>query len=213
MLTVHHLGISQSERVVWLCEELGLPYDLVIHARDAETMLAPDAYRALHPAGTAPVIVDGDVVLGESGAILEYVARKHGGGRFILGPDDANFAEYLYWFHFSNASLMANGMIEVALGLAGADSDNTTLSGLRGRLDRAYAMIETRLGQAEWFAGDRFTLADIMMAFPLGTMRMFTPYDISGLPAIQAYLKRVSARPAFQATRAKADPQLPVELT
>ena len=109
MLTVHHLGVSQSDRIVWLCEELGIPYELVRYERDPATKLAPPEYRALHPIGTAPVITDGDLTLGESGAIIEYVIRKYGNGRLALGPESPHFADYLYWFHFANGSMMPNG--------------------------------------------------------------------------------------------------------
>ena len=96
MLTVHHLGKSQSERVVWLCEELGVPYELKRYERDPVTVLAPPEYRALHPIGAAPVVADGDLVLAESGAIVEYIIAKHGGGRLAPGSDRPDFAAYLY---------------------------------------------------------------------------------------------------------------------
>src|SRR6202012_4747456 len=101
MLTVHHLGKSQSERIVWLCEELGVPYELKNYTRDKVTILAPADYKALHPIGAAPVIVDGDVVLAESGAVVDYIIAKYGKGRLTLGPDHPDFARYLYWFHFA----------------------------------------------------------------------------------------------------------------
>ncbi len=105
MLTVHHLGKSQSERIVWLCEELGIPYDLKVYDRDAVTRLAPPEYKALHPLGAAPVMQDGDVLLAESGAIVEYIVAKHGKGRLTLAPDHPDFAQFLYWFHFANGTL------------------------------------------------------------------------------------------------------------
>jgi glutathione S-transferase len=104
MLTVHHLGKSQSERIVWLCEELGIPYELRRYDRDPVTILAPAEYRALHPIGAAPVITDGDLVLAESAAITEYIIVKHGNGRLALGPSHPGFAAYLYWFHFANGT-------------------------------------------------------------------------------------------------------------
>src|SRR4249920_629060 len=100
MLTVHHLGISQSERIVWLCEELEIPYQLVRYDRDPNTQLAPEKYKELHPFGTAPVITEGKMVLGETGAIMEYIIAKHGGGQLVVGADKPNFADYLFWFHF-----------------------------------------------------------------------------------------------------------------
>src|SRR3954467_7167626 len=102
MLTVHHLGRSQSERIVWLCEELGLRYELKRYERDPATRLAPPEYKALHPVGTAPVITDGDLVLGESGAIIESLLASYGGARLARQAGDPQFASYLYWFHFAN---------------------------------------------------------------------------------------------------------------
>lgn len=106
MLTVHHLGISQSERIVWLCEELSIPYQLVRYDRDPVTRLAPAEYKALHPFETAPVITDGTVVLSESGAIIEYIVARYGKGRLTVRPDAPNYADYLFWLHFANGSMM-----------------------------------------------------------------------------------------------------------
>jgi glutathione S-transferase len=207
MLTVHHLGISQSDRIVWLCEELGIPYELKKYDRDPVTRLAPAAYKALHPCETAPVITDGDLVLGESGAIIDYVIAKYGNGRLALAPDHPNFADYLYWFHFANGSFMPAGMTDLVLGILGM-RDQETVEPLRARGDRAYAMAEQRLGEATWFAGDQFTAADIMMLFPLTTMRVFAPRDLAAYPNIRAYLARVGERPAFQRAARKGDPDL-----
>src|SRR5437868_13378123 len=107
MLTVHHLGISQSERIVWLCEELGLDYELKRYDRRADNPLAPDEYKALHPMGIAPVITDGELVLGESGAICDHISRKHGSGKLSPGPADPEFADHRFWFHRSNRSFPA----------------------------------------------------------------------------------------------------------
>src|SRR3954471_12433887 len=110
MLTIHHLGRSQSERIVWLCEELDVPYELKRYERRADNKLAPPEYKALHPMGIAPVINDGALVLGESGAIVEYIVETYGAqssdqGRLVLKRGDAGFADYLYWFHFANGTL------------------------------------------------------------------------------------------------------------
>jgi glutathione S-transferase len=209
MLTVHHLGISQSDRIVWLCEELEIPYEMVKYDRDPETRLAPAAYKALHPAGTAPVITDGDLVLGESGAIIEYIIHTYGGGRFTLKQGDAGYSEYLHWFHFANASMMSAGMIDLIIGMLGVSSDDPIVAALRRRGDQAFAMVEDRLGKVHYFAGDAFTAADILMLFPLTTMRMFAPRDLAPYPHIRAYLKRIAARPAYQRAIKKADPDLP----
>src|SRR5471032_2567771 len=123
MLTVHHLGISQSERIVWLCEELELDYEFKRYERRADNRLAPDDYKALHPMGIAPVITDGALVLGESGAICDYICARHGGGRLAPGKDDADFADHLFWFHWSNGTFMTTLMMQLVL--AGCDPRRT----------------------------------------------------------------------------------------
>lgn len=143
MLTVHHLGRSQSERIVWLCEELELTYELKRYARDAVTMLAPPDYKALHPIGAAPVIADGDIVLAESGAIVEYIVAKYGNGRLVLRSDDSGFAQFLYWFHFANGTLQANlGRLMILSRLKLAD-DNAILQATR-RGSIAYSISSRR---------------------------------------------------------------------
>ena len=210
MIIVHHLGISQSDRIVWLCEELQLPYELKRYDRDPATKLAPPAYRALTPFGTAPVISDGKLVLGESAAIIEYIISLYGNGRLTVAPGAPGYADYLFWFHFANGSLMPSAMIDMIAQLIGEGHE--LMGALRSRLDRAYAHLETRLGEAPYLAGASLTAADIMTMFPLTTMRMFAPRDIKPYPNLRAYLKRVGERPAFQRAMAKADPGLKVPL-
>ena len=211
MLTVHHLGISQSDRIVWLCEELAIPYAFVKYDRDPVSRMAPVAYKDLAPFGTAPVINDGDLTLGESGAIMEYILVKYGNGALVVGPDKQNYADYLFWFHFANGSFMPAGMVDMVVGMIGGDAD--LLKALRARADTAYAMVEDRLGKVPYFAGDEFTAADIIMLFPMTTMRAFAPRDLAPYPNIRAYLQRIGARPAYQRAMAKADPDLPPMLT
>jgi glutathione S-transferase len=210
VLIVHHLGLSQSDRIVWLCEELGLPYDLKRYERDATTRLAPDAYRALTPFGTAPVISDGDLVLGESGAIITYIADTYGDGRFILRHGSPGYADFLYWFHFANGSFMPAALVDSLVRRMG---ETTVMAGLRARLDRAYDQIEDRLGKVPFLAGADFTAADIMTLFPLTTMRIFSPRDLGPYPNIRAYIQRLAARPAFQRAMQKADPGFNLPLT
>jgi glutathione S-transferase len=211
MLVVHHLGISQSDRIVWLCEELRVPYELKRYERDPVTRLSPSAYRALTPFGTAPVITDGDLVLGESGAIIEYVIDSYGDGRLKLRPGQDGYADYLFWFHFANGSLMPAAMIDmIASRLDGGDG---ALASLRSRLDRAYDQIEDRLASVPYLAGAEFTAADIISVFPLTTMRMFAPRDLAPYPNIRAYLARIAERPGFQRAMGKADPGFDVPLS
>lgn len=213
MLTVHHLGRSQSERIVWLCEELEIPYVLKCYTRDAVTMLAPPDYKALHPIGTAPVITDGELVLAESGAVVEYIIAKYGNGRLALAPDHPDFAPFLYWYHFANGTLqaqMGRNMILNRLNLAG---DNPILQAQRGRLDRSFDLVNARLGEAAYLAGGEFTSADIMIGFSLTTMRYFMPYDIQRCQNIVRYLADIGKRPAYRRAMEKGDPGMALLLT
>jgi glutathione S-transferase len=211
MLTVHHLGVSQSERIVWLCEELGIPYELKVYARDAVTRLGPPEYKALHPLGTAPIITDGDVVLPESGAIMEYIIGKYGDGRLSVGPQAPNFADYLFWFHFANASMMPRQSMG-AQPVAGAE-ETPRARFMRERGEATWKLVEDRLGKVPYFAGDDFTAADIIMGFPLTTMRAFAQHDLAPHPNIRAYLARIGERPAYQRAMAKGDPGMTPMLT
>jgi glutathione S-transferase len=204
MLTVHHLGLSQSERIIWLCEELGLPYELIRYEREP-SMAAPAAYKALHPVGTAPIITDGDLVLAETCAIVEYIARKYGNGRLILGPEHPDFAAYLFWFHYANGSVLPAFMMDMTAKRLGAEPASS-------RTDIAFALVEKRLGEAKYFAGDEFTAADILMGFPLTRARGFSGRDLAQMPNLRAYLQRIGARPAFQTAMAKAEPNMPPQL-
>jgi glutathione S-transferase len=208
MLRIHHLGHSQSERIVWLCEELGLPYDLVKYTRDATTRLSPPELVALHPMGAAPVIQDGDLMLAESAAIVEYVIVKHGDERLKPGPDHPDYAPFLYWFHFANGNLQPVMGRLMLMSRARLASDHPALGMARGRVERAVAQVEARLGQAPWLAGAEFTAADIMTVFSLTTMRLFQPLDLAPYPNIRAYLQRIGERPAYRRAMQKGDPDL-----
>jgi len=208
MLTVHHLGRSQSERIVWLCEELGIPYALQRYERDPVTLLSPPELKALHPLGAAPIITEGDLVLAESGAIVDYIIARHGGGRLTLGPSHPDFAAYLYWLHFSNGNLQPNMGRNMVLRRLALAPDNPTLVGMRGRLDRALALVDERLRDVPYLAGEAFTAADIMTVFSLTTMRSFMPVDLAPYAHIKAYLQRIGARQAYRRAMRKGDPDM-----
>jgi len=208
MLKIHHLGHSQSERIVWLCEELGLHYDLVHYTRDAVTRLSPPELKALHPLGAAPLIEDGELLLAESAAIVEYIIVKHGGGRLKLVPEHADYAQYLYWFHFSNGNLMPVMGRMMVVNRAQLPADHPVQQNAQLRLDRVLALLEARLGDVPYLAGQEFTAADVMSVFSLTTMRLFQPLDLAPYPSIRAYLQRIGARPAYRRAMAKGDPDL-----
>ena len=213
MLTVHHLGKSQSERIVWLCEELEIPYQLKCYARDSVTMLAPADYKALHPIGAAPVITDGDLVLAESGAVVDYIIAKYGNGRLTLNSNHRDFAQYLYWYHFANGTLQANMGRNMILNRLKLADDNPILLATKTRVDRAFDLVDARTREAEYLAGSEFTSADIMMGFSLTTMRYFLPYDLKRCPNILRYLARIGARPAYRRAMEKGDPGMALLLT
>ena len=208
MLTVHHLGRSQSERIVWLCEELGLDYELERYQRRADNRLAPQEYKALHPMGTAPVITDGELVLAESGAICEYLIQTYGDGRLARGRGQPGFADYLYWFHFANASLQPTVLQVRYLERVDPSENNLLLQAAKARLDLVLSTLAARLAEVPYLAGPQLTAADIMSVFSLTTMRLYKPYDLSPWPSILAYLERIGSRPAYRRAMHKADPDL-----
>jgi glutathione S-transferase len=207
MLTVHHLRRSQSERIVWLCEELGLDYTLQCWERNTTDLLAPPGYKALHPMGIAPVIVDGDITLGESGAIVEYLLARYGPGELVRGPQHADFADYLYWLHFANGTLQpVLGRNMILRRIEQAAGHPVTLS-TRSRLALALAQVDARCAASPYLGGAEFSAADIMNVFSLTTMRSFMPVDLAPHAHIRAYLReRIGTRAAYRRAMAKGDP-------
>ena len=213
MLTVHHLGKSQSERIVWLCEELAIPYELRHYTRDKATRLAPPELLALHPSGTAPIVTDDGVALGESGAIVEFILAKYGDGGLARRYGQDSFPDYLFWFHFANGNLqpvMGRAMLLERLGIP---PDNATAGWIRGRQHRSLVQLDSRVAEHEYLAGDGFSAADIMNVFSLTTMRYFSPLDLQPYPGILAYLQRIAARPGYQRAMAKGDAGMELLLT
>lgn len=207
MLTIHHLDTSRSERIVWLAEELGLDYRIEPWQRQSNGA-APEALRNIHPLGKAPIIRDGDTVLAESGAIVEYLVNRHAGGRLAVPPAAPNYARYLYWLHFAEGSLMT--LMIVALVLSRMPDGRASPAGTRvqARLQQMLAFVDGELASSPWFAGAEFSAADIMMTFAFTTMRYFLEYDLSPYPRILAYLARVEARPAYRKAMDVAGPKV-----
>jgi glutathione S-transferase len=206
MMIVHHLRASQSERIVWLCEELDVPYELKTYSREPNGA-APAAYKALHPQGTAPTITDGSLALAETGAIVDYILARYGDGRLVVGPKAANFPDYLYWFHFGNGFFVPAAMMSIVASRMAGD-DKQAGRGFTGRHELAYRLSENRLGKVPYFAGSEFTAADIMMVFPLTTMRSYSGESLGELPHLRAYLKRIGQRPAYRRAMNKGDPEM-----
>ncbi len=194
MLIIHHLGVSQSDRVVWLMEELGLPYEMVWHRRGPDNLM-PASYLALHPAATAPVVQDGDRMLCESAAIVEYICHKYGGGKLTVRPDQPNYYDYVYWMHFNNNTL---GLFFARLALGGQEPNANTerMSGLIQRREDGYArFMEQTLAKSPYLAGSEFTCADIMCVFNLVSLPSFA--GRTDIPHVKAYVERIAQRPAY----------------
>jgi glutathione S-transferase len=207
MITIHHLGVSQSDRIVWLMEELDLPYELKWYDR-GEDFLAPPQYRALHPAGTAPVITDGDLVMAESTAIVEYISQRHGGGTLSVPVSDPDYPHYLYWMQFNN-NLQSVLFIKLAVQSTGVDpgADNLMMTTTLRREEGIYRALEQRLGESDYLGGPQFSCADIMSMFNLTSLAMLGAREIdNSLPNTRAYVERVTARPAYQKAMGIAGP-------
>ncbi|KAF2767052.1 glutathione S-transferase [Teratosphaeria nubilosa] len=211
-LTIHHLQVSQSERIVWLCEELNIPYELKLYTRSPH--LSPPEFLALHPIGAAPVITDGDVVLAETEAIVNYIINVYGEGKLAIGPKAGKkaYADYLYWFHFTNGTFQPAVGRCMALHFSGIDASNPTRERYEKKVTQCYDLIESRLSETKaWLAGHELTIADIVMGFSLSTMRKFVGRDYDAYPQIAAYLQRIKGRGAYRRAMSKGDPEMNVE--
>jgi glutathione S-transferase len=205
MITVYHLDRSRSERPVWLLEELGEPYSIE-HFERGPTLEAEPAYKALHPLGSSPVInVDGKVI-GESGAVIEYLATICGGGRLAVVPGAPNYADYLFWFHFAESTLMNEVTREIMSEAGGVPHDNPGRQYSRQRTAQFLSFVDNHLANSSYFAGEGFTAADIMMTFIFTTTRRFVTLDLAPYPNILQYIERIEARPAYQRSQRIAGP-------
>jgi len=208
MLTIHHLDNSRSERIVWLLEELGLPYQQQTFMRDKG--LAPAAMKAVHPLGKAPILSDDDVVIMESGAIVEYIVNRYGNGRLAPAVASPEYPLYLQWVHTAEGSMMADLLAEVRVrrltGPEGADKPAVQM--LVERNTNMLKYIDSVLAQTPYLAGREFSAADIMMEFNFSFMDRLPKIDITPYPHVIAWLQRVRARPAYQRMVAVAAPKV-----
>ncbi|MBM4245281.1 MAG: glutathione S-transferase [Deltaproteobacteria bacterium] len=218
MITVHHLENSRSQRVLWLLEELAIPYEIRRYARDPKTMLAPPELRAVHPLGKSPVIGDGSLVLAESGAILEYLVDTYGNGRLKPAAGTPERVQYLYWMHYAEGSVMPPLLFKLVFDViesapmpffvkpfARAIAGRTKSTFIQPQVALHLDFIEAELGKREWFAGDEFTAADVAMSFPLEVAAGRAGLDRSR-PRTMAFLDRVHARPAYTVALEKGGP-------
>jgi glutathione S-transferase len=207
MITIYHLSTSRSERIVWLMEELGLEYKLEMFQREPNGA-APQRMKDLHALGKAPVIRDGDTLLAESGAIVDYIVQRHAGGGLAVQPQSPEFARYLYWLHFAEGSLMSLMLIALVLSRVPEASESPVRTRILDRMKQMLAFVDAELADRPYFSGLEFTAADVMMVFPFTTMRRFLEYDLAPYANILAYLKRIESRPAYRKAMALAGPSV-----
>jgi glutathione S-transferase len=203
MITVHHLENSRSQRVLWLLEELGLPYEVVHYKRDRKTMLAPPGLRAIHPLGKSPLLVDGGEVHAETGAIVEHLVEK-ADGRLGAPGNREDRQRYRFFLHYAEASLMPPLFTKLVLSrvpLLG----RTAQRKFQPMVDVHLGFVEAELAGRRWFAGDGFTAADVMMSFPLEAS-VKRANSTEGRPAIARWLADIHARPAYQAALERGGP-------
>ena len=226
MLTLHHLETSRSHRILWLLQELGVPYELRCYQRDPLTRLAPPELKHIHPLGKSPVITDGELVVAESGAILEYLAECYGAQAPAelahLEPARGTPAhrQCRFWMHYAEGSLMNWLVMQLVFGsiprqpmpffvrpVARALCAGVQQKLIQPNVQAALAFMENHLAQHRWFAGEHLSLADFQMSFAVEAA-LARGTAASAWPHLQAYLQRIQARPAYQRALEKGGPVL-----
>nr|WP_314527308.1 glutathione S-transferase [uncultured Brevundimonas sp.] len=209
MIKVHHLSDSRSQRVLWLLEELGLDYEVVRYERNPGNRLAPPELLKIHPLGKSPVIEDGEITVAETGAVVEYLLGAYGDGRLRPAAGTENARRFTYWLHYAEGSAMPPLLLKLVFSIMPQRAPGLMKPLVKGVANKALssfvepqlrthvAFWEAELERSEWFAGDQFTAADIMMSFPVeaGADRAF---DAATKPRLRAFLDRIHARPAYR---------------
>lgn len=217
MITVHHLNNSRSQPILWFLEELAVPYQVQRYQREAGSLLAPPALKKIHPLGKSPVIVDGDLTLAESGAIIEYLQEAYDAQGLFIPTDFHARQQYRYWLHYAEGSLMPLLVMKLVFGRLGQPPVPLLLRKVAGAvgkgvqrnyLDKQIAVhrdyLERHLRSNPWFAGHDFSAADIKMSFPLEAMAARSGLD--GCPQLRDFLRRIHQRPAYQRALAQGGP-------
>ena len=210
MIVVHHLNNSRSQRVLWLLEELGLPYEIKCYERDPQTMLAPASLREVHPLGKSPVITDGELTLAESGAIIEYLVERYGNGRLVPASGTPEHRRYTYWLHYAEGSAMPPILLKLIFDqieknpmpffvrpIARSIASRVKTSFIEPQLTQHLDYMEAEIGKNTWFAGNEFSAADIQISFPLEAAVARAGLNASR-PKLMAFLNRIHTRPAYQ---------------
>lgn len=216
MITVHHLENSRSQRVLWLLEELGLPYEVRRYERNKRTLLAPPELLAVHPLGKSPVITDGDLTIAETGAIVEYLIDAHGDGRLKPPAGTPERNRYTYWLHYAEGSAMGPLVMKLVFSRMATAAPALARPMVRAvgraaernfygpQIERHIAWWEAELSKSTWFAGEAMTGADIMMSFPLEAAAARS--GAASRPHIKAFLDRIHALPAYRRALERGGP-------
>ena len=218
MITLHHLENSRSQRVLWLLEELGVPYTVKLYKRDRKTMLAPPELKKVHPLGKSPVVTDGKTVVAESGAIVEYLVGHHGGERLVPGEGTPEKLRYTYWLHFAEGSAMPPLLMKLVFDkvrsapvpffikpIVKGIADKVTSSFISPNIESQLEFMEAELAKRPWFAGKEFSAADIQMSFPLEAAAAGGGLD-ARYPKLNDWLARIHAMPAYVRALDKGGP-------
>jgi glutathione S-transferase len=217
MITVHHLENSRSQRVLWLLEELGIEYEVKRYARDRKTLLAPPELREVHPLGKSPIVTDDETTLAESGAVLEYLVERYGGGRFVPAAGTPARHRYTYFMHYAEGSVMPPLLLKLVFDkvrrapapffvrpIARSIAARVSSMFIDPQIALHLDFIEAELGRSAWFVGDELTAADIQMSFPLEAAAARA--SLEGRPNIANFLERIHARPAYQRALERGGP-------
>ena len=216
MLTLHHLDHSRSRRVLWLLEELEVPYEIKRYRRDPRTLMAPSSLKKVHPLGKSPVITDGELTVAESGAIIEYVLERYGRGRLAPAAGTPARRRFTYFLHYAEGSLMPLLVMKLVFSRIAPSAPffaRPLVKAIVGNVNRAFlepqlrlqlGFVEGELTRAAWFAGDEFTAADIQMSFPVEAAE--ARGGLADYPRLRAWLERIQKRPAYQRAVEKGGP-------
>lgn len=217
MITVHHLEDSRSQRVLWLLEELEIDYQVERYERDPKTQLAPESLKRVHPLGKSPVITDVKRTVAETGLIVDYIVREHGDGRLAPALDDEDYLRYQYWLHYAEGSLMPPPLLQLvfdtveakapllARPVARAISGQVKKQFIRPQQHLHFDYLENELRSHEWFVGDRFSAADIMLSFPIEAA-LSRGGARQRCPRLGEFVDRIHARPAYQRALERGGP-------
>lgn len=201
MITVHHLNESRSQRVLWLLEELALPYEIKHYARDATTRLAPPELQAVHPLGKSPVLEDGAAKVIESGAIVDYLIRHHGQGKLQPAMDSADYEPYVQWLHYAEGSAMLPLLLKLYVSRLG-DAGKPLWPRIDSELKNHLGYLESALQGRDWLVGEQLSGADIQMSFVAEAARGLRV----AYPAMDAWVKRFQQRPAYRRALERGGP-------